>query len=311
MPSLADVRQQYPAYKDLSDLELAGKLHAKFYSDIPFDAFAQKVGVSIGINPQTGKQDADFANLDRMMANSAPGEHQAAQPIGSFIDNNITPPVVGATIGSIATGGMGAIPMIMGAGAGGGALGALQEAQNPASTAGSISRQGLSDAVRMAGAEVAGIGASSVLGKVIAPNITPLRTLSEKAQNLAKYVTDKAKSSANALPEDSMLGVLSNKAKGLYQRFSEPIEHTIHAADKLGTLKDLGEGHLLAAAFGGPIGVSAILAKQLLRPGAPMKWLMREPMTGASKEVLQQTVTAPVRGSVGDDPFNDVQLPNE
>ncbi len=46
MPTLADIRQQYPQYNDLPDADLAQKLHDKFYSDMPFPEFAAKVGYS-------------------------------------------------------------------------------------------------------------------------------------------------------------------------------------------------------------------------------------------------------------------------
>ena len=39
-----EVRAKFPQYDDLPDDVLAGKIHQKFYADIPFDEFAQKVG---------------------------------------------------------------------------------------------------------------------------------------------------------------------------------------------------------------------------------------------------------------------------
>jgi hypothetical protein len=44
MPTFAEVRSQYPQYKDLTDQQLAEGLHRKYYSDIPFEEFASKVG---------------------------------------------------------------------------------------------------------------------------------------------------------------------------------------------------------------------------------------------------------------------------
>lgn len=38
------IRQQYPQYNDLSDFEFATKFHNKFYSDLPMDEFASKIG---------------------------------------------------------------------------------------------------------------------------------------------------------------------------------------------------------------------------------------------------------------------------
>lgn len=42
--TIEDVRQQYPQYGDLSDGQLAQALHKKYYSDMPFDTFAGKIG---------------------------------------------------------------------------------------------------------------------------------------------------------------------------------------------------------------------------------------------------------------------------
>lgn len=43
MPSLAEVRNKYPQYNDMSDQEFADKFHAKFYSDLPKEEFYQKL----------------------------------------------------------------------------------------------------------------------------------------------------------------------------------------------------------------------------------------------------------------------------
>jgi hypothetical protein len=52
---LAAFRQQYPQYNGVSDAQLANALHAKFYSKIPFDQFASKVGLKT--DPVTGAVD--------------------------------------------------------------------------------------------------------------------------------------------------------------------------------------------------------------------------------------------------------------
>lgn len=44
MPTLAEVRQQYPQYKDLTDQALADGLHKKFYADMPREQFDEKIG---------------------------------------------------------------------------------------------------------------------------------------------------------------------------------------------------------------------------------------------------------------------------
>ncbi len=46
MPTLAEIRQQYPQYDNLSDDELADGLHRKFYSDLPKDEFLAKIGAA-------------------------------------------------------------------------------------------------------------------------------------------------------------------------------------------------------------------------------------------------------------------------
>lgn len=47
--NLGDFRSQYPQYNDLSDEDLARGLHQKFYSDMPFDDFASKIGLKTGL----------------------------------------------------------------------------------------------------------------------------------------------------------------------------------------------------------------------------------------------------------------------
>lgn len=43
MPKLAEFRQKFPQYSDISDEDLARRLHGKFYQDIPFEQFAQRI----------------------------------------------------------------------------------------------------------------------------------------------------------------------------------------------------------------------------------------------------------------------------
>ena len=49
--TIKDIREKYPQYSDLSDQELISGFHKKFYSDIPFDEFAQKVGLTTQETP--------------------------------------------------------------------------------------------------------------------------------------------------------------------------------------------------------------------------------------------------------------------
>ena len=45
MPTIAEIRKQYPQYNDLSDTEFADGLHSKFYSDMDKNDFYAKVGL--------------------------------------------------------------------------------------------------------------------------------------------------------------------------------------------------------------------------------------------------------------------------
>lgn len=46
MPTLADVRAQYPQYNDMSDADLSSALYSKFYSDMPRADFDKKIGLA-------------------------------------------------------------------------------------------------------------------------------------------------------------------------------------------------------------------------------------------------------------------------
>lgn len=46
MPTIAEVREKYPQYSDMSDTALADALHQKFYSDLPKADFYQKIGLA-------------------------------------------------------------------------------------------------------------------------------------------------------------------------------------------------------------------------------------------------------------------------
>jgi len=45
MASLAEIRQKYPQYNDMSDADLANALHAKHYSNMPKDQFYKAIGL--------------------------------------------------------------------------------------------------------------------------------------------------------------------------------------------------------------------------------------------------------------------------
>lgn len=49
MPTIAEIRKQYPQYHDMTDQQLGDSLYKKFYSDMPRAEFDQKVGLSTGL----------------------------------------------------------------------------------------------------------------------------------------------------------------------------------------------------------------------------------------------------------------------
>lgn len=46
MPIIEEIRAKYPQYSDMSDADLAGALHQKFYADMPREQFDAKVGLT-------------------------------------------------------------------------------------------------------------------------------------------------------------------------------------------------------------------------------------------------------------------------
>jgi hypothetical protein len=43
--NITEIRKKYPQYSDVSDTDLAKGFHSKFYSDMPYEEFASKIGV--------------------------------------------------------------------------------------------------------------------------------------------------------------------------------------------------------------------------------------------------------------------------
>lgn len=66
--NIAEIRQKYPQYDDLSDEALAKGLHDRFYSDMDFGEFSQKIGLTPGLNlsdaqkAQIAQNNQDYAS---------------------------------------------------------------------------------------------------------------------------------------------------------------------------------------------------------------------------------------------------------
>lgn len=226
------------------------------------EAQAQRLAGNVGRDSQ-GQVNPDLALLDQQMTDTVPGARRLSEaptfatlpfgvdvPLpgvlgkafnaaGSFLDNNMTPAVVGATIGSIAVPplGVGAGlpflarmaaqfgPTIGAAGLGGGAGGALEAAQQPNATPSSIASAGLSSGAQMAGAEALGIPVGAVASRVLNPNLRFLDPL--------KPVRDDIIAAASALPEQFRSGV----SRVMEALPSGPVRDTAEAAARtIGTV---------------------------------------------------------------------------
>ena len=46
MASIQEIRNKYPKYNEMSDEDLARALHGKFYSDMDFGEFSERIGLA-------------------------------------------------------------------------------------------------------------------------------------------------------------------------------------------------------------------------------------------------------------------------
>jgi hypothetical protein len=69
MSKLQDFRRSYPQYDDLSDEQLLGGLHRRFYSDMPLETFTQRMTAPVA----GGTQIAPTMPLDGSPTSSRPG----------------------------------------------------------------------------------------------------------------------------------------------------------------------------------------------------------------------------------------------
>lgn len=100
MATLTEFRAQHPEYNDMSDTDLAGALHRKFYSDMPFEAFAQKAGIGAPQQQQgDGWSDVLFRATPLGMAKDIGGA--IMDPAGAFqkVDDSVRMLANGATLG--------------------------------------------------------------------------------------------------------------------------------------------------------------------------------------------------------------------
>lgn len=68
MPTLSEIRQQFPQYADLDDGSLADGLYRKFYSDLPREDFDRR----IGLGAEESTQESRGGYLDKMIPRDQP-----------------------------------------------------------------------------------------------------------------------------------------------------------------------------------------------------------------------------------------------
>lgn len=83
--NIAEIRQKYPQYQDMSDADLASALHKKYYSDMPRDEFNAKVGLTPEAPPQPERSMGDSLKRAAGLTARYAVEGTAALP-GVFIN---------------------------------------------------------------------------------------------------------------------------------------------------------------------------------------------------------------------------------
>lgn len=90
MPTISEIRQQYPQYQDMSDDQLADALHRKFYADMPRDQFNAKIGYAAqapALDPQTERlQAAEKTRDDYYSTSIYAGRYNPLGPIAKTLD---------------------------------------------------------------------------------------------------------------------------------------------------------------------------------------------------------------------------------
>lgn len=96
---ITEFRQKYPQYNDMSDMDVAQKFHAKYYSDIPFNEFAGKFGIS-----EVDSFRSPTATTPHPATVGPPDDKQSflRQVLSGFVEQL---PAIGAQVGSAAGGG--------------------------------------------------------------------------------------------------------------------------------------------------------------------------------------------------------------
>ena len=84
MAGLDDFRKQHPEYNDIGDIDLADKLHAKFYSDIPKDQYFSKLGIKAPMVPAS--KDGEIGQPGQNHKDLPGGQPEDRGSTGGFAD---------------------------------------------------------------------------------------------------------------------------------------------------------------------------------------------------------------------------------
>jgi hypothetical protein len=249
-----------------------------------------------------------------------------AQTAANYLDRTMTPAVVGATVGSMAFPplaaagpGVSAIgsllarfgPNVVASAVGGGLGGGLEEAQRPGSTAGSVASTGAMDALKMGGAQVAGLGMGAIVNKLLAPGL-PVTVPPEKREavkdalySALQTTKEGAKSVYNALPEsitgpidsvvqsDAGQGAIgfAQKLGGMYDKIPEVVRSIPgeHIAEKF-------KWPLLSAALGTHVAGAIYIGDKILNPGKIAEYLSNTKLPSeAIRMAGRETASVPLR----------------
>lgn len=115
MPTISEVRSKYPQYSDLSDKQLAEGLHKKYYSDLPFEDFAKRIGYSTA-PPETVATIGGTGGMNPFLARLVGAGQKGNEELG-ITEENIKSPL--NAVGPLETG------LQMGTGLAGTVLGGL------------------------------------------------------------------------------------------------------------------------------------------------------------------------------------------
>lgn len=102
MATIADIRQQYPQYADVSDVQLADALHQKFYSDIPKTDFYKSINLA-GASLIPGSITSLPAAPERSLYEKIMGNVETIPAMASAAAGGVVAPVAGL-FGSLTSG---------------------------------------------------------------------------------------------------------------------------------------------------------------------------------------------------------------